>query len=117
LRLYTGSRVDTYSVGDSFKFFDLSKQGMGITDTYEMIMVTASKVGDKYVVDTGNKPIIKIATTVANSGGAIIGTPFVFNSSGSLVHISPVINSMLPVIGGEYTTDYLPTKIQIEVTG
>lgn len=117
LRLYTGSRFDSYSVGDSFKFFDLSKQGMGITDTYEMIMVTASKVSGKYVVDTGNKPIIKIATTVVNSGGAIIGTPFVFNSSGSLVHISPVINSMLPVIGGEYTTDYLPTKIQIEVTG
>jgi hypothetical protein len=117
LKVYTGSRIDTYSVGDSFKFFELSKQGMGIVDTYEMIMVTASLDVDKYVVDTGNKLIVKIATTAVYSGDDLIGTPFVYNSSGEMVHISPTINDMLPVVYGEYTTDYLPTKIRISVSG
>jgi hypothetical protein len=121
LKLYTGSAVGTYSAADSFKMFDLSKQGRGIIDTYEMIMVDATLVSGKYVIDTGNKPIIKIATisttVTASPIDYTVGLPFVYNSSGEMVTIDPTINDILPIFyGAEYTNDWLPTKIKIEIT-
>jgi hypothetical protein len=120
IRLYTGSAVETYSVSESLKMFDMSKQGRGIVDTYEMIMVDATLISGKYTIDTGNKPIIKIATVSSVVGASpidyILGLPFVFNSSGDMLTIDPGINDMLPVLeGSDYTNDWLPTKIKIEI--
>ena len=118
IRLYTGSGFNPYSVGESFKFFEMSKQGRGLIDTYEMIMVSASLDSGKYVIDTTDKPIIKIATTTVESGGYLEGTPFVFNSSGDMVHISSTVNDSLPILSdSDYSDDLLPTKINLDLSG
>ena len=123
IRLYTGSGFNSYSVADSFKFFGMSKQGRGITDTYEMIMVSTTSMTGTYTIDTGDKPIVKIATTLSwvpdlsyEAGGYITGTPFYFNSSGNKVSLSPTINDALPVLNStEYSEDWLPTRIRIDI--
>lgn len=116
LRLYTGSGFNPYSVEDSFKFFELSKQGKGIVDTYEMIMVSSTSMTGTYVIDTGDKPIIKIGTTLSEVGGYVTGTPFYYNSLGEMRPISSTINDALPVLG-DYSDEWLPTRIEIELVG
>jgi hypothetical protein len=119
VRLYTGSAVLSYTEAASFKFFELSKQGKGIIDTYEMIMVTAPLVGGKFIVDTGNKPIIKIATTLSLVDGFPSGRPYVFNTLGERIYVDdPTVNTRLPVLSStDYADDWLPTRIELEVTG
>lgn len=112
IRLYTGS----YTEVDSFKFFELSKQGKGITDTYEMIMVSTTSMTGTYVIDTGDKPIIKIGTTLSDVGGYVTGTPFCFISSGEMRPMSTTINDALPVLDN-YSDEWLPTRIEIELSG
>jgi hypothetical protein len=116
LSLYTGSGYNPYSVTDSFKFFEMSKQGRGIIDTYEMLeILTDNKEGDYYIVDTGIKPIIKIATQISTTGG---GIPFYINSSGNSVLLSPTINNSIPVLDEtSYTAECLPTRIKIHLPG
>jgi hypothetical protein len=119
VRLYTGSTVGSYTEAESFKIFELSKQGKGIIDTYEMIMITAPLEGGKFVVDTGNKPIIKIATAVSLVDGFPTGRPFVFNILGERVYVDdPTVNDRLPILkSSDYLDDWLPTRIEIEITG
>lgn len=123
IKLYTGSVVGTYAEGSSFKFFEMSKQGKGIIDTYEMIMISAEKkplTTSTYIIDTGSKPIIKIATALSLSGGEVISSPFVFDASGNLAKHSGLstINDSLPVLNDStYTEDLLPTRIEVELTG
>lgn len=118
IRLYTGSGFNSYTIADSFKFFEMSKQGKGIVDTLEMLMVTSTVDGFIHTIDTGNKPILKVATTLSEIGGYVTGTPFYFNSSNDKVAISSTINDALPVLNPEeYSEDWLPTKIRIELTG
>lgn len=119
IKLYTGSRVDSYTEADSFKFFEMSKQGKGIIDTYEMIMVSATLDSGKYTIDTGNKPIIKIATTLLEESGYVVGRPFIINASNDKITINSAltINNSLPVLSSStYTEDFLPTRIKLELT-
>ena len=126
ITFYTGSKFindvgDSYSVADSVKFFDLSKQGRGITDTYEVIEAIAEKVsGDYYIFDTGDKPIIKLATTAITSGDFVEGTPFAypFDASGTqVVVLNSTDNYRYPILGDtSYTQDFLPTMMIIQVT-
>lgn len=114
IRLYTGSGFNAYTIEDSFKFFELSKQGKGIIDTYEMIMVSATSMTGTYVIDTGDKPIIKIGTTLSEVGGYVTGTPFYFNSSGDMRPLSSSYNDILPVLE-DYSGAKLPTRIDIAI--
>ena len=124
ITLYTGSKFiensgDTYSVADSVKFFELTKQGMGILDTYEMIEVIAEEESPGiYKIDTRDKPIIKLATTAVSSGSFVEGLPFAYLYDISFTHIAinnTLDNSKLPIINGsEYTPDLLPTIMRIE---
>lgn len=135
---YTGSKfledyTDTYSVSDSFKFFELSKQGRGVIDCYEMIEAIALEVSSGvYEINTyengmSNKPIISIATkgvTASDAYGTFVqGVPFAFeyNISGNAIPLniggSPEINRSLPVLdNSSYAEDFLPTIIQVNAT-
>ena len=128
ITLYTGSKFiadvgDPYLVNDSFKFFELSKQGRGVLDTYEMIeAIAVENISDpgNYVIDTGDKPIIALATKTRTELGYEEGYPFAykFNSTATSVSVSPsTINQSLPVTGSSnYTEDFLPTRITIGAT-
>ena len=110
---------------DSFKFFELSKQGRGITDVYEMILVTATAISEgAYLVDTIDKPIIAIGSYESTDMGFIKGIPYAYDDSGNRVDVKivppgggtpvPEVNNYLPVlnkdaVGGDDT--YLPTRI------
>ena len=121
ITLYTGSKglddaLDSYSVSDSFKFFDLSKQGKGIIDTFEMIEALAEEVEPGvYEVNTGDKPIVALATKTTTSGGFITGNHFGFASAtGNYVALNPPSNSKLPVLtDAGYTDDILPTRVRL----
>ena len=121
IALYTGSKGldsvgDNYSVAESFKFFDVSKQGKGIIDTFEMIEALAEEIEPGvYEVNTGNKPIIALATKTTTSGGYIIGNHFGFASTtGNYVALNPPSNARLPVLSSaDYTEDILPTRIRL----
>jgi hypothetical protein len=123
--LYTGSKFlqnsgDSYSVADSVKFFELSKQGRGIIDTYELIEVIATYDSPGiYKIDTGDKPIIKLATSMASG---VVGS-FGYYATGAntetqAVFVSdPAINRSLPIISGDsYTEDMLPTVMYVSVS-
>jgi hypothetical protein len=123
VKLYIG-----YNYGDtkSYKFFELSKQGRGIIDTYEMFLYTANQTSPgsgRYIIDTVDKPIIAIGTyTHTDNSGNIVGQPYVFNSTSggySSINITETtINSSLPVLeGSAYTPDLLPTRITVGVVG
>jgi hypothetical protein len=123
ITLYTGSKFiedvgGTYSIADSVKFFELSKQGKGIIDTYELIEAIAVEgASGEYTLDTGDKPIIKLATTAVTSMGFIQGTPFAykFDSSDLQVAIAdPTVNTLYPILNDSaYTSELLPTKMKI----
>ena len=121
VKLYVG-----YNYGDtkSYKFFELSKQGRGIIDTYEMFLYTANQTAPgsgRYIIDTIDKPIIAIGTyTHTDNSGYIVGQPYVFDpASGNSVNITETtINSSLPLLAGSaYTPDLLPTRITVGVVG
>lgn len=120
--LYTGSKapedVGDYSVGDSLKFFELSKQGRGVIDTYEVLELVGTEIGatGTFWVDSGDKPIIALLTTVDTVSGYVEGTPFAwrFDSDNVFVNISAPLNSDLPVLDSSaYTANLLPTKIKV----
>jgi len=123
ITLYTGSKFiedvgDTYSITDSVKFFELSKQGKGIIDTYELIEAIAVEgVAGEYTLDTGDKPIIKIATKAVTSMGFVEGTPFAYEFDGNdeveITNISD--NSIYPILDDTtYTSEFLPTIMKVE---
>jgi hypothetical protein len=132
--LYIGSKFPLtyapgeYSIADSLKFFELSKQGRGVIDTYEVIEAIGERDGatNNYIVDTGDKPIIAMLTTV--SGSYNEGTPFAFRYNTLGASPSFVIsltdaptsapnNASLPVLSStEYKEGLLPTKIKVIAT-
>jgi hypothetical protein len=122
--LYVGSKP-MQSVGaalpveDSLKFFELSKQGRGILDTYELIEVVATEEGGTgtFWVDTIDKPIIAIAAKAETMAGYAVGTAYAWNSSGVMVSLTTPTNKSLPVLDSlSYTADLLPTKIRVTPT-
>ncbi len=121
VKLYVGNN---YTDTQSYKFFELSKQGRGIIDIYEMFLYTANETAPasgRYAIDTLDKPIIAIGTyTHTDGNGYTVGQPYVFDSaSGMSINITETtINNSLPVLSGSnYTADLLPTRITIGVPG
>jgi hypothetical protein len=124
---YIGSKFlkdvyDTYSLEESIKFFELSKQGRGIIDTFELIEVIAIEdpIGSgRYLIDTKDKPIIKLATISVTSGDYIESFPFAYKYDNTDTHIllinSISINRKYPIIkSSQYEEDTLPTQMIIE---
>lgn len=126
--LYTGSKFiqdvgDTYSVADSFKFFEMSKQGKGITDTYELIeAIGVEGALGIYKIDTVDKPIIRLATKAVFTGGYVEGTAFAFRFDSSddsiIITLPDDPDNALPVLSddGDYSLNLLPTIINVETT-
>jgi hypothetical protein len=120
ITLITGSGS---TEADSFKFFELSKQGRGIIDVYEMILVTAQSKGlGSYLLDTGDKPIIAIASYESLDSGFVKGIPFAYDNSGNKFNVkivppgggTPVsqVNNYLPVLDNSNAdNDLLPTRV------
>lgn len=107
------------------KFFETSRQGRGITETYETLEVTPLYIGGEfYYVDTGDKPLLAICQAALSQGGYAQGLPYAYVNgqkrllepltTGSL----PMVNR-LPIIGGSSYVDgdYLPTRVKIEFQG
>ena len=124
ITLYTGSKVpddsgSAYDLAGSMKFFETSKQGRGVTDTYEMIEVVATEDSPgEYTIDTASlgKPVLALATKTSMVGGYQTGIPVAFkHSDGSYFAISETTaNDDLPVLGtSSYQTDWLPTRIVV----
>lgn len=124
---YIGSKFlstesEEYSLEESIKFFELSKQGRGIVDTFELIEAIAIEdpIGSgSYKIDTKDKPIIKIASVSVSSGTNIESFPFAYKYNSTDTHIllldSISINRKYPIISGaQYNTDTLPTQMVIE---
>jgi hypothetical protein len=136
VKLYTGydlisAGISGYDPTDpkSFKFFELSKQGKGIIDTYEMILVESSvkDINNNYVIDisTLGMPIVAVATYTSydNVNSAITGQAYAYEDSGNRVDVSIVpsigspssaVNSFLPVLSmspGYSNSGLLPTRI------
>lgn len=132
--LITGSG-SIESPSESMKFFELSKQGRGVVDIFEMIEVLAtpdnpSDLSDGiYTIDTGDKPIIALgsyATPV--TGDFVKGRCFGFKVNGASevmvdILIEPIgggaptydINKYLPVLDSNSFSNYIkPTKIKIQ---
>jgi hypothetical protein len=123
--LITGSKLpddagSVYDLAGSMKFFDLNRQGRGVTDTHEMIDVVATEDSPgKYTVDTTSigKPIIAIGTKVYASGIYEVGDPIAFrHDTGAFVIVSTSsVNDALPVLTDlEYQIDWLPTRIILD---
>jgi len=123
IALYTGSGA---SIADSIKFFEMSKQGRGITDIYEMIEVTATADGTgNFWIDTGDKPIIAIASRTLTQSGFTIGKAYGYYTVGSSETFTDLsryttltldVNENLPVLETpEDGTDitWLPTRIKL----
>jgi hypothetical protein len=110
ITLYTGT-----------KFFEMSKQGRGIIDIYEMMLISASRdTNGNYRLDTGDpsKPIIAIATYTGYSPPYVIGTAYVYDGvTGSMIPVFLAggvsqINDYLPVLNNsEYQEGLLPTRL------
>jgi hypothetical protein len=122
--LITGSKPSddessAYDLAGSMKFFDVSRQGRGVTDTYEMIDVVAVEgAAGEYTLDTTSigKPIVAVGTKTYMSGSYEVGDPIAFrHDTGAYVIITTASpNDALPVLGSsEYQTDWLPTKITL----
>jgi hypothetical protein len=122
ITLITGSGS---TEADSFKFFELSKQGRGIIDIYEMILVTApAKSVGSYLLDTGDKPIIAIGSYETLNSGYVQGVPFAYDDLGNRLDVKIVppgggslvlqVNNYLPVLNNSDADDnLLPTRIII----
>jgi len=127
ITLITGSKsirdvTSSYDVADSMKFFELSKQGRGVIDTFEMIEVIAENDGDPedFSFDTVDKPIIALATKSRTESSSIEGYAFAFKFEDDGVSLSiasaGTINRSLPVLSeSQYTDDLLPTKMKVRV--
>jgi hypothetical protein len=127
ITLYVGSKppisVGDYSVADSLKFFELSKQGRGVVDTYEIMEVIGTVDNDAsgtFWVDTIDKPIIALLTQAVWSSGYVEGQAFAWkvNSTSSDVSVSILTptNRDLPLLGSSaYITDRTPTKIKVTI--
>jgi hypothetical protein len=125
ITLYTGSGSTEV---DSFKYFELSKQGRGVIDVYETILVTAPAKDDGvYLLDTVDKPIIAIATYESLDTIFLKGVPFAYDDSGIRVDVSivppgggsstPLVNNYLPVLSTSIDDNYLPTRIVLKTGG
>lgn len=117
------------SSSDKLKFFETSKQGRGVIDTYEMIEVEAKETSTgsgNWVIDTIDKPIIALVTKTSYSGGFKLGTPYLYAGSNTSQTIrtfeslnipsvgnTSSINKYLPVTYDKYSANWLPTRIII----
>lgn len=110
------------------KFFELSKQGRGVIDSYEMAEFTAVEepaASGIYYIDTVDKPILAITSQVISTGG--VGN---VNSGASFLYVNgnmafvvnyfspskgPDVNSNLPILdqSGNQLNIGLPTKIKV----
>ena len=124
ITLYIGSKPPVsgvYSVADSLKFFELSKQGRGILDTYEVIEVIGVEDGSgTFWVDTIDKPIISLLTQAVWSAGYVEGQAFAWKvdstSSDTSMVITAPTNQDLPLLdSSSYTADMTPTRIKVTV--
>jgi len=127
ITLYVGSKppvsVGDYSVADSLKFFDLSKQGRGVLDTYEVVEilgVATSPGASTFWVDTVDKPIVALLTQASWSAGYVEGQAFAWKTSSTSSDTSMVItaptNQDLPLLdSSSYTADMTPTRIKVTV--
>jgi hypothetical protein len=133
--LYVGSKIpDDYDFDkvtriphtDSLKFFELSKQGKGVIDTYEVIEAVGSEnplSSGVFWIDTGDKPIIALLTKAVASTPTtqpIVGSPFVWKYDSTAFSVSinnPMINQEIPVlVSSVYTSSLMPTKMAITIS-
>lgn len=111
------------------KFFELSKQGRGIIDTYEMIEVTAVEepaLSGNYYINTGEKPILDIGTRSITIGGVVTGTAYMYKTEGFGEQMISVSNPFSPTVGSDINSNFpivdssgyqnnvcLPTKVRV----
>lgn len=125
ITLYTGSKPqeafgEVIEPGNTVKYFEESKHGRGIVDTFETIEVYAGETtSGTYTLDTRDKVIIAFGTKTRAVLGNVVGTLFAFDPSGQLVtslsiNSSNDVNSMLPV--ETPLLGFLPTRISFEAT-
>ena len=106
-------------------FFETSRQGCGITDTFEVKEVTPLYIGGAFYIDTATLPLLAICQSAITQGGSVQGLPYAY-ANGQRVLLTvltdgaiPLVNR-LPVIGGDSYVDgnYLPTwcKISFQTT-
>ncbi len=106
------------------KFFETSKQGRGVTDTFETMEVTPLLIGGTYYIDTGSLPLLSVCQCTSTQGDSIEGLPYAYvNGQKRLLEPLtdggiPLINR-LPVVGASSYVDgdYLPTRCKIQFQG
>ena len=120
-----GSSLDVkVTFQSSTKFFETSKQGRGITETFETTEVTPLLIGGSYYVDTGSLPLLSVCQCTNTQGDSIEGLPYAYvNGQKRLLEPLtddgiPLVNR-LPVVGSENYVDglYLPTRCKIQFQG
>jgi hypothetical protein len=105
-------------------FFEASRQGRGIVETYETSEVTPLWIGGSFYVDTGSKPLLAIAQMAMTQGDSTQGLPYAFvNGQKRLLSTVttggiPLVNRM-PVVGSSnyVSGQYMPTRVKIEFQG
>ncbi len=111
------------------KFFELSKQGRGIIDTYEMLEVTAVEepaLSGTYFINTGEKPILDIGTRTITIGGIATGSAYMYKTEGFGEQMISVSNPFSPTVGSDINSNFpivsssgyqnnvcLPTKVRV----
>lgn len=106
------------------KFFEVSRQGRGITETYEASEVTPLYIGGVFYVDTGSYPLLAIGQAAYTQGAGTQGLPYAYVNGQKRLLVTttdgglPLVNR-LPVIGSaNYVVGkYLPTRCKIEFQG
>jgi len=110
---------------NALKFFNFNKQARGVTDVFEMIEAVAERTtGNLFVVDTIDKPILKIGSSSSSAYiyGRISADPAATYTARTSFTVdsldSSEINGKLPILSSDdYTSSYLPTKLTIDTTG
>lgn len=111
------------------KFFELSKQGRGIIDTYEMLELTAVEepaLSGNYFINTGEKPILDIGTRSITIGGIATGSAYMYKTEVFGEQMIPVSNPFSPTVGSDINSNFpiinsdgyqdnvcLPTKVRV----
>ena len=103
------------------KFFEASRQGRGIIETYEVKEVAPLYIGGVFYVDTGSQPLLAICQAAGLSGE---GLPYAYVNGEKRLLVTttdggvPLAN-FLPVVGSfNYTAGkYLPTRVKIVFQG
>ena len=92
------------------KFFEVSRQGRGVTDTFETIFVTPTRESGSFRIDTGDKEIVSVGAHTRTLSGYTLGTSYAW-----VAPLASPGNSVMTDITGVMRT--FPTKATITFSG